>query len=72
MTANGNPQSLVLCILDVSVVCVAWICTPDRCRIVEDRSPICPSNVSFWCLQDVPAKACFYWILSLLRSRCAC
>ena len=46
MTAGGNPQSLILCVLDVSVV--------------GDRSPyglyaIC--NVSFYCPLDVPDKA---------------
>ena len=41
VTASGNPQSLVLCILDVSVVCVAYVCTPNRCSIVDDRCPNC-------------------------------
>ena len=41
MTASGNPQSLVMCILDVSVVCVAYVCTPNSCSIVDDRCPNC-------------------------------
>ena len=35
MTTSGNPQSIVLCILDVFVVCVAYVCTPNRCSIVD-------------------------------------
>ena len=36
VTASGNPQSLVMCILDVSIVCVAYVCAPNRCTIVDD------------------------------------
>ena len=60
MTASGNPQSLVLCILDVSVVCVAYVCPPNRCSIVDDRSPNClVSHQKCFLLfpRDVPAKA---------------
>ena len=60
MIASGNPQSLVLCILDVSVVCA-----PNRCSIVDDRSP---NNVSFCCPPDVPVKA--LRILFLLDTLC--
>ena len=40
-SASGNPQRLVLCIIDVSVVCVAYVSTPNRCSIVDDQSPNC-------------------------------
>ena len=70
MTASGNRQSLVQCILDVSVVCVALVCTPDRYSIVDDRSPnylVSHQYVSFCSPQDVPAKA--LRILFLLNTR---
>ena len=37
MTANGNPQSLVLCILDVSVVCC---CMPSETYVRNGVTPI--------------------------------
>ena len=41
VTAGGNPESIILCIFDVSVVGIAYVCAPNRCSVVDDRSPNC-------------------------------
>ena len=60
MTSGGNPQSLILCVLEISVVGVAYVYAPNWCSIIYDRSPnriVSISKVSFCCPQDVSAKA---------------
>ena len=36
VTSGGDPQSLILRVLDFSVVGVAYVCAPNRCSIVYD------------------------------------
>ena len=39
VTSGGNTQSLILHVLDISVVGVAYVCAPNSCSIIYDRSP---------------------------------
>ena len=61
MTSSGDPQSFNMCILDASIVGVAYVWTPNRCSLVGDRSSHQlvrhMSRVSFCCPQDVHANA---------------
>ena len=58
MTPVGNPQSPILYVLDMSVVGAAWVCVPNRCSVVDVRSPNrLIRQLCFCCPQDVSAKA---------------
>ena len=37
-SVSGDPQSLLLCILNVSAVGVVWVWTSNRCIIIDERS----------------------------------
>ena len=41
VTASSDPQTLVLCIFDFSVVGIVYVWTPNRCGVVDDRSADC-------------------------------
>ena len=60
MKAGGNLQRFILCVLDVSVVGVAYVCAPTGATwlMIDLSTALCAIiNVSFCCPQDVPAKA---------------